>query len=162
MPLLEDEEGEPLNIGRRTRSIPTAIRRVLDARDQGCRFPGCSHTQHLHRHHIVHWSTGGETSLENLVSVCSHHHRLVHEGGFGVERHPGGHLVFTRPDGSRIDESSLPSPWVQLGQAKGLHRINEQRGIHIGPDTGRSLWDGSRMNQADAVDRLFQYRRVAS
>jgi hypothetical protein len=94
VPLLEDEEGEPLSIGRKSRSIPPAIRRALRFRDDGCRFPGCTHKRFVDGHHIEHWADGGETSLDNLVQLCRHHHRLVHEGGFSCERRPGGKLVF--------------------------------------------------------------------
>ncbi|HUJ74170.1 MAG TPA: DUF222 domain-containing protein, partial [bacterium] len=72
-------DGEALNIGRRARSIPPAIRRLLRLRDPGCAFPGCTHTQFLHAHHIRHWLHGGETSLDNLAMLCSAHHHLVHE-----------------------------------------------------------------------------------
>jgi len=67
----EGAEGETLNIGRRSRSIPPAIRRALMARDHGCAFPGCSHTRFLHVHHIESWLHGGETSLANGVLLCS-------------------------------------------------------------------------------------------
>jgi hypothetical protein len=53
--------GQSLNIGRRSRSIPPAIRRALMLRDGGCVFPGCRHTRFLHCHHIEHWLDGGET-----------------------------------------------------------------------------------------------------
>jgi hypothetical protein len=56
----EDENGEPLNIGRKTRTVPTAIKRALIARDKGCAFPGCHHTRFVDAHHIEHWSAGGE------------------------------------------------------------------------------------------------------
>jgi hypothetical protein len=46
---------EPLNVGRRTRSIPPAIQRALNARDKGCRFPGCTHKKYTDAHHIKHW-----------------------------------------------------------------------------------------------------------
>ena len=62
-----------------------AIRRVLQRRDGGCRFPGCSATRFVDAHHIHHWADGGETHLGNLVLLCRHHHRLVHEGGFGLD-----------------------------------------------------------------------------
>jgi hypothetical protein len=74
-------EGAVLDVGRRTRSIPPAIRRALWLRDRGCRFPGCGHVRFLHGHHVCHWLAGGETRLDNLVLVCSRHHRLLHEGG---------------------------------------------------------------------------------
>jgi hypothetical protein len=94
VPLFEDEVGEPLSVGRKSRSIPPAIRRALRFRDDGCRFPGCTHKRFVDGHHIAHWADGGETSLDNLVQLCRHHHRLVHEGGFTCERSPGGKLVF--------------------------------------------------------------------
>ena len=75
----EDENGEPLNIGRKTRTVPTAIKRALMARDKSCAFPGCHHTRFVDAHHIQHWSAGGETSLDNLMLLCSQHHKLVHE-----------------------------------------------------------------------------------
>ena len=81
VPIVEDEDGNPLNIGRKTRSISAPMRRALNSRDRGCRFPGCTHTRYVDAHHIHHWADGGETSTENLVSLCRFHHRKVHEGG---------------------------------------------------------------------------------
>lgn len=100
----EDDEGEPLSIGRRTRAIPPAIRRALQIRDGHCRFPGCTSTR-VDAHHIVHWADGGETSLENLVLECRHHHRLLHEGGFSCERLPDGSLVFRDALGQELPAS---------------------------------------------------------
>jgi hypothetical protein len=80
--------GASLHIGRKTRSIPPAIQRALQRRDGGCRFPGCTCTRFVDAHHIHHWADGGETSMENLVLLCRHHHRLVHEGGFRYQQDP--------------------------------------------------------------------------
>ena len=55
-------------------------------------------------HHIHHWADGGETSLDNLALLCRRHHRLVHEGGFSVERIADSALRFTRPDGRIVAE----------------------------------------------------------
>ncbi len=79
--ITEDDQGEPLNVGRKTRTIPPALRRALKSRDQGCVFPGCTHKRYVDGHHIEHWADGGETKLSNLVSLCRFHHRAVHEGG---------------------------------------------------------------------------------
>jgi len=98
----EDENGEPLNIGRKTRTVPTAIKRALIARDKSCAFPGCHHTRFVDAHHIEHWSAGGETSLDNLMLLCSQHHKLVHEGGFTIERDFQNHWFFKRPDGRAV------------------------------------------------------------
>ena len=76
--------GAVLDVGRRTRTIPPAIRRALDARDRGCRFPGCGN-RFCDGHHVKHWSEGGETKLDNLVLLCRAHHRMLHEGGYRVE-----------------------------------------------------------------------------
>ncbi len=102
--ITDDAEGNPLDIGRKTRAVPPAIQRALRSRDFGCRFPGCTHDRFVDAHHIQHWANGGETSLENLVLLCRRHHCLVHEGGFGVERIADGALRFTRPDGRVITE----------------------------------------------------------
>ena len=98
----EDEKGEPLNIGRKTRTVPQAIKRALRARDNGCRFPGCHHTRFVDAHHIEHWSNGGETSLDNLMLLCSQHHKLIHEGGFSIERDYQNQWFFKRPDGKAV------------------------------------------------------------
>lgn len=90
----EDENGEPLSIGRRSRSIPPAMRRALRNRDGGCRFPGCTNTRFVDGHHIKHWADGGETGLDNLVLLCRHHHHLVHEGGFACEKSADGEICF--------------------------------------------------------------------
>ncbi|MFN0246886.1 MAG: HNH endonuclease [Kofleriaceae bacterium] len=75
VPMVEDEAGTTLSVGRKTRSIPTSMKRALLKRDTTCQFPGCCNRLFLEGHHIEHWANGGETSLENLVNVCSFHHR---------------------------------------------------------------------------------------
>jgi len=103
--LVEDAAGEPLNIGRKSRSIPPALRRALRSRDGGCRFPGCDRTRFTEGHHVKHWADGGETKLGNLVTLCNFHHRLVHEGAYAVAATDDGVFVFTRPDGRRVAEN---------------------------------------------------------
>ncbi|NNF17954.1 MAG: DUF222 domain-containing protein [Gammaproteobacteria bacterium] len=111
VPASEDHEGNVLDVGRRTRKIPTAMRRALDIRDKGCcRFPGCTNTSFLHGHHIKHWANGGKTSLDNLVLLCWHHHNLVHEGGFACrairsQTKKELRIVFERPDGVIIPDA---------------------------------------------------------
>ncbi len=100
--LIEDEHGEPLSVGRKTRIVPAAIKRALWARDKGCRFPACGRQRFVEAHPIEHWSAGGETSLENLMLLCSAHHRLVHEGGFRIEKDYRDRWFFKRPDGRAV------------------------------------------------------------
>lgn len=99
VPIIENDEGVPLNVGRRRRVVSTSIRRALWARDRGCVFPGCSHTRFVDAHHIRHWAEGGETSLKNLVLLCSAHHQTLHEGGYDIRHDHLGKRYFRRPDG---------------------------------------------------------------
>ena len=108
--LVEDEDGEPLSIGRKSRTIPPAIRRALRARDDGCRFPGCTHRSFLDGHHIEHWADGGETGLDNLVQLCRQHHRLVHEGGFRCGKDEQGNLQFRDPQDCVLKRYTVPTP----------------------------------------------------
>jgi len=100
--IVENEDGEPLSVGRKTRTVPTAIKRALRARDKGCSFPGCHHKRFVDAHHIQHWSAGGETSLDNLMLLCSRYHRLVHGRGFCIERDFQDRWFFKRPDGRAV------------------------------------------------------------
>ncbi len=97
--LVEDEQHNPIDVGRRQRTVSTALKRALQARDGFCRFPGCHHKRYIDAHHIRHWADGGETNLDNLILLCSHHHALVHEGGYSIQRWHDGSLYFKRPDG---------------------------------------------------------------
>lgn len=119
--VVENERGEPLDVGRRQRTVPLSIRRALRARDRCCAFPGCHRTRFVEAHHVQHWVDGGATSLANTLLLCSHHHTLVHEGGCRIGRDHEGRIYFERPDGRviprcgyRIDDA-LPDPGV-LGQ----------------------------------------------
>ena len=114
--ITECEHGEPLSIGRRSRTIPPAIRRMLRARDGGCRFPGCTSHRFVDGHHIVHWADGGETSVDNLVSLCRHHHILVHEGGFDCKRSKDGEIYFIDRRERRIEERAV-MPGVMLEES---------------------------------------------
>jgi hypothetical protein len=77
-------DGSVLDVARKTRTIPPAVRRALEVRDRGCRFPGCG-LRFTDAHHIKHWADGGETGLNNLLLLCRHHHRLLHEEGWKIE-----------------------------------------------------------------------------
>src|SRR3984893_6083968 len=108
--IVENERGEPLDVGRKTRSIPPAIRRALNARDPGCCFPGCTYQRSLDAHHVEHWAAGGETKLKNLVHLCRTHHRLGHQRRIAGEARAGGGWRFLRPDGREFDGVYHPAP----------------------------------------------------
>lgn len=155
----ENADGEVLNIGRRSRQIPPAIRRALQLRDRGCRFPGCTEHRFVDGHHIQHWADGGETSLHNLVLLCRRHHRLVHEGGFSVRRHDRAKgravcVTFHAPDGRWLD----PSPYrrVVSGEegGEGLRRSHARLGLRMDARTATPRWAGERMDLSMAVAGL--------
>jgi hypothetical protein len=100
--IVEDERGNPLDVGRKQRTVSTTLRRALLSRDRGCTFPGCHRTRFVDAHHIRHWVDGGDTSLDNTTLLCTQHHRLLHEGGFRIRRDHSGEICFQRADGRAI------------------------------------------------------------
>ena len=118
--ILESGDGEPLDIGRKTRVIPPSMHRALKRRDRGCRFPGCCNTRFVDGHHIKHWADGGATRLDNLVLLCRHHHRLLHEGGYYVVK-DGAHFIFCRGDGELIPSRNETPPAALIERAARAH-----------------------------------------
>jgi len=130
-----ERAGSTLDVGRRTRSIPPALRRALVDRDRGrCRFAGCTSTRHLHAHHRRHWARGGRTERRNLVLLCPFHHRAVHEGGWRVEGDPEGALVFVPPGGHHLREVPVEPPNTDPDALR-RHRVAHGRVI---PGNGMS------------------------
>jgi hypothetical protein len=137
----EAPDGTVLDVGRKTRTVPTPIRRALTARDGRCRFPGCT-GRRCDAHHITHWADGGATSLDNLMLLCRRHHTLLHEGGLTVKRDVFGGLTFVRPDGRVIEAAprtpvGCGGPLTATGSAAALRR-----------------WDGTRFNLGYVIDVL--------
>jgi len=150
---LENSDGEPLSIGRKSRTIPPAIRRALQRRDGGCRFSGCTCSRFVDAHHILHWADGGETAMDNLVLLCRHHHRLVHEGGFGICTSTQGVIEFSNPTGEIIPTGP---PGNSRGNVWSLFEQHSTSGIHITPKTAQSLWLGEKMDDDLAVLGMLQ------
>lgn len=147
--IIENEQGEPLNVGRKTRTIPPAIRRALNSRDKGCRFPGCSFKRFVDGHHVKHWAHGGETNLANLVTLCRFHHRQVHEGQVVVQILDDGVFLFIRPDGESFESPAPQSAdWSELVAAHRMH------GIRVTPNTAITRWSGEALDCDLAVDWL--------
>jgi hypothetical protein len=150
--MTHDSEGRVLEVGARTRTIPPALRRALEHRDRGCRFPGCS-SRFTQGHHIKHWANGGPTTLSNLASLCRRHHRSVHEEGFEVDRLPGGELEFRNPHGWVIVEAPV-LPDVPDDATERLCGQNVNAGAQLDAHTLTPNWDGTRLNLGWAIDML--------
>jgi hypothetical protein len=131
-----ERDGLPVSVGRSRRTVPPALRRLLEARDgHTCCFPGCERRRHLQAHHRQHWAHGGETSLENLVLLCYQHHRLVHEGGYTVEGDTKSGIRFRNRYGIVWP---LAPPRPPPGRADDLLAQNRSLGLQIGPNTNRN------------------------
>jgi hypothetical protein len=136
------------SVGRKTRAIPSALRRALAVRDGGCRFPGCTHIRFVEGHHIEHWADGGRTSLANLILLCPFHHRLLHEGGFRIATDVDGRFTFVHKGGWVLETAALtvePVPVEDLNA-----------GLQIGPRTITSRWTGERCDYDVGVEFLFK------
>jgi hypothetical protein len=110
--VVEDEAGNPLNVGRKTRVVSSPMKRALLGRDKCCRFPGCSHDKWLDAHHVMHWADGGDTSMDNTLLLCSAHHRLLHEGGFTIQKNFAGEWYFRNGDGKALPQ--FPAPALRI------------------------------------------------
>jgi hypothetical protein len=147
-----DKNGRLLDVGARTRTIPPALRRALQYRDRGCRFPGCG-VRFGQGHHIRHWAQGGPTTLSNLTLLCRRHHRAVHEEGCQVERGPDGELQFRRPDGRPLPEVPPPDP-VPADPVQVLLAQHEAEGLVLHAHTATPGWLGERLDAGWAIDVL--------
>jgi len=157
VPIAVDDRGQPLSVGRKTRSIPPAIRRALIARDGCCQFPGCENRRWLDAHHVEHWIHGGQTAVENLVLLCSFHHRLLHEGGFKIAVAADGTRKWKRPDGTDL----CPAPVAPVEDAVAKLAAAEA-GLSIDEHTHRWYYDERRPDYAWCVDVVLQDQQPAS
>jgi hypothetical protein len=152
-----DKDGALLDVGRRTRQIPSAIGRALWLRDGGCRAPGCGRRRHLHAHHIQGRADGGATKLSNLVLVCTSHHRMLHEGKLAVAVQDQ-QIVFRNAIGREI-------PGVAPSAATGhdleeLERYLRIAELHVDAETNFCKWDGRKVALAEMLDCMFSAERT--
>jgi hypothetical protein len=104
--VLLDGHGVPLHVGREHRTVTPGLWAALLIRDRGCVFPGCTRpASWCAAHHVVFWSDGGETKLDNLALLCDHHHRVVHHDGWHIQFGPDGHPEL------------IPPPWIDPNAA---------------------------------------------
>jgi hypothetical protein len=148
--ITEDASGVPLSVGRRTRAIPAAIKRALLRRDRHCRFPGCANHVFVDGHHVTHWVDGGETALDNLVTLCGHHHRFVHEYGYRVELDEAQQPRFLDAHGRPVLDAPA-RPW-SAGMSE-LHRQNEP--LAITAATNLPNCDGDPVDYERVIDGLL-------
>ncbi|MGE0402091.1 MAG: DUF222 domain-containing protein [Kofleriaceae bacterium] len=151
--MVEDHHGTTLSVGRKTRSIPVSIKRAMLKRDKTCRFPGCSNRIFIEGHHIQHWANGGETCLDNVLGMCSHHHRFVHEYGYRIELDEQKQPRFFDSRNRRVTESS-PRP---ISPRMGMPAlVDAHADLDVSAETNEPLWDGDPVNYGWAIDDLVR------
>ena len=155
--MAEDAHGRTVSVGRRTRSIPASIKRALLRRDRTCRFPGCENRLFLEGHHVEHWADGGETSLSNLLGLCSHHHRYVHEYGYRIELDEQQQPRFLDPRGRQVIDAPLPPANAYRGWELVVDRNRE---LEITAERPACGWDGQPVNYEWVIDALVSVERA--
>ena len=156
--VLEDDDGKVLNIGRKSRTIPRAIAHALNIRDGGCRYPGC--TQHFwtDAHHVRHWAAGGETKLENLITLCRFHHTQLHKEVYEIQVQDQD-FVFINQDKEEIPRSIHPQFPVAEADDRVQSMLNDQAHIGIDASTAETKWRGDEMDIQMALHVAFDAER---
>jgi hypothetical protein len=146
------DAGEILALGRRRRRPGSAIRRAARERDHGrCRYPGCE-SQRVDLHHIQHWVNGGRTDLDNLISLCPWHHKIVHDRGYLIAAAPPGTFSFYRPDGILLPSCpALPGPDGSISTA---------HDADVTEDTIVPPWHGERLDLDHTIYVCFANART--
>jgi len=151
--------GSLLDVGRRTRIVPPALRRALEVRDGGCAHPCCTN-RICDAHHVVPWQDGGATSLENLVLLCRRHHRAVHRGELDVEVRGGAGapgVVFRDAEGRELT-AVPPLPVLPEDPVAAIRRDHAARGLDPVTLAALPRWDGTPLNLGLALDWLWRPR----
>jgi hypothetical protein len=151
--LLNDRKSNRMYLGRNRRLVTPAQIAALTVRDgDGCQFPGCTHTRHLHADHVIPWWFGGRTDVDNLILVCSFHHRLIHDHGYRIRRLTG-RWEFRRPDDTPIP--AVPAPLT--GNTESLIEMHTRARL-IDHTTSTPDWGGDRLDPDPILDALFPRR----
>ena len=175
----EDEVGNVLDIGRKTRIIPAAMARALSIRDGGCcQFPGCCESRYVEGHHVKHWADGGETKLDNLVTLCKYHHRELHKGRFFLAVKPAGdkpdgverfadrlcfstvdryfNAPFNRPPlKNKEDQVIARNPATFTCACCGFDELQKTLPVTIDKNTAVTKWAGESMDLGMAIEGLL-------
>jgi hypothetical protein len=157
------ENGIPISVGRSQHIVPDRTRRVVIHRDGGCGVPGCGASKFLEVHHIIHWEHGGVTESWNLIALCPHHHRMLHQGRLGISGNadiPGG-VVFTDGNGKQILASGArpkppgapPSPPIGRYQHPLGERLDLSM-VHFSPPSGQGTSQSRRMSATSTPQRV--------
>ncbi|TVP45585.1 MAG: HNH endonuclease [Gemmatimonadales bacterium] len=158
-------DGSILDVGRRTRIVPPALRRALEIRDGGCAHPHCTN-RICDAHHIIPWQEGGATSLENLVLLCRRHHRALHRRELSVEARGGARGdaqasggLFRDGEGRELT-GIPPLPALCEDPVAALRQAHAARGLEPATLAALPKWDGAPLDLGLALDWLWRPRGI--
>jgi hypothetical protein len=146
-----DGERRVIQEGGKAPAIPSATRRAIRRRDRGCRFPGCDARAFTNIHHLTHRAKGGSNEHVNLLELCWHHHRLVHEGGWNIQVDQRGNVLAIRPNGNVLRE---PPPTPNTNASR-IADDNTAYGIAIDPNTCIPRWYGEKLDLDHIITGLL-------
>ncbi|MES2092575.1 MAG: DUF222 domain-containing protein [Actinomycetota bacterium] len=108
-PILFDDSGHALDVGREQRHYTRKQRRALAIRDGGCMFPGCDRPPSwTEAHHTKHWTRDrGGTNIDDGILLCRHHHLLCHNNHWEIRSGEGGFVLIPPID---VDPDQVPIP----------------------------------------------------
>ena len=99
IPAVLNARGDVLDIAIGSRSFSSAVRRAAWLEQGGkCAFPGCRRRP-VDCHHVVWWTMGGPSTLDNAAWLCAFHHWLIHERGWSMRRENDRTFTFVHPSG---------------------------------------------------------------
>jgi hypothetical protein len=134
-----ETDGRPVSVGRTMRILPPRSRRLIEDRDRGCRFPGCTATRFVEIHHLHDWARGGATDVDNQISLCPFHHDASDRGDFRITGDPTRHdgLVVVNRYGHRLRP---PSPHELAAPEVGSGEDDEGPTTYRPPTGDRARW----------------------
>ncbi|MGK2957177.1 MAG: HNH endonuclease signature motif containing protein [Acidimicrobiales bacterium] len=125
-------DGQPQQVGKKTRTIPPSTRRGVNLRDQGCRFPGCGARKYIDVHHIKHWAHGGTHEMANFKQSS---------------------LTGPKSQRTKISQSVLI---IKKIDSRSIERANKANGLSIDPNTCITKWCGDRLDLDLIMSGLWQ------
>ena len=113
IPVLLDEDGVVLKMGRTRRLATRAQRHALRAMYRHCVIPGCTTpVGQCTPHHCDEWEHGGLTDIDELVPVCTTDHVMIHTKGWTLSLSTDRRLTITTPDGTTMTTGPPTDQWT--------------------------------------------------
>jgi hypothetical protein len=136
VPIHFDPNGQVIDVGREQRLFTRRQRIGLAVRDGGCRWPDCPRPPGwTEAHHVNHWHRDhGETSIDNGILLCRHHHLLLHDNHWEIAQR-GADYWLIPPPGIDPEQTARPMPSKSPALRDVLSRDPRSAVVHAGRRT---------------------------